>query len=617
MPRLQRPRYLTCFYCGRKTSTQYTSGIRHFDCPNCDATNYLDENGEITDPPVATDKEATPAKYALPRAVSPPTSSPQSSAFCATCLKNQHLLRSVLAQYLPDPEDPDYAERERGYYRFRKHQEKLYPQICADCEPRVRARLEQAAYTAKTDVLRRMIDRSTTTGKVVKQTVTLDRFNLLGGWLRTVSLILQLLWHIVTMLSLFSDYFALLGVDAELPTFKAVMFCQSLAAYLPTPDTLIKWSFVTAILSCWWNPQFVQIFRGFTKHISGVSKWYSFQFMGVILRGLMFKSSHIFTPDVALLDKQASGHLAILAFTTLISVLGTRSIKIDMTPLFATSPRLHSFEDAPLESSPSSSSQKGSLVSPDETKSMAELLDEISRSPPRSVSPPSPSEGDHFIPRPFGGGANRSFQQRQQAMVLRHDDDEDMLPLNSLQLSNRPPAPVVQYEQEMDWSPTQSKYRAFNTYGQRQTQGFNQAPPAEPKGAFWYRVPPAPTTPAQRVFNPPNRPRLRQSPAEKEGARGGYANGALQGSENQQPEKRRPVTFQEPTFFPPPPKDDPRDPLVNMFGKTLALREDQAQQQQTLGKKSWLTRTFFGKGDEGDKAESAGKSSTAMVKKKN
>ncbi|KAM7220239.1 Ima1 N-terminal domain containing protein [Rhypophila decipiens] len=614
MPRLQRPRYLTCFYCGRKTSTQYTPGTRHFDCPNCDATNYLDEHGEITDPPVATDKEATPAKFA--RAVSPSFSSPGSSTFCATCLKNQHLLSSVLAQYLPDPEDPDYAERERGYYRFRKHQEKLYPQICADCEPRVRARLEQAAYTAKTDVLRRMLDRSATTRKTVQRSGTYARFNLLGGWLRAFSLILQLLWHTTILLSLFSEYFTWLDADSQLPTVKAVKTCQSLLEHLPPPDAIIKWSFIAGILSAWWNPQWVQIVKGFTRHISGVSKWYTFQFMAVFLRGLILKSSDIFAPDPALLNKQASGHIVILAFTFLFYILGARSIRIDMTPLFATSPKAPTFEDAPLESSPSNSQEP--FVTADETKSMAELLDEISRSSPlRSASPPSPIEGDHFIPRPFGGG-NRNTQR---TMVLHRDEDDDdnMLPLNSLHLS-RPPAPVVQYEQEMDWSPTQSKHRAFNTYGQRQTQGFNQAP-TDQKGAFWYRVPPAPTTPAQRVFNPPNKPMLRTSPVEKKDGvlfRSGLGSNTLLDRANTRhdrdlpagAESRRTVTFKEPTFFPPPPKDDPRDPLASMFGTTLALREDQVVQKRA-SKTSWLTKTLFG----GDKFGSEAESSTALVKK--
>ncbi|KAK2072935.1 hypothetical protein P8C59_007254 [Phyllachora maydis] len=155
-----------------RTSTRFDGTQRSFECPHCDATNYLDQNGEITDPPVSkTCRESTPIRYAASRtsllpsrsnpAMSSSTSAEDGSVFCKTCLQNQHLFTASLAQYLPDdPDAPDYAEREKKYYRFRKGLEQLYPQICAECEPKVRARLERAAYTAKTDMLRRMIDRT-------------------------------------------------------------------------------------------------------------------------------------------------------------------------------------------------------------------------------------------------------------------------------------------------------------------------------------------------------------------------------------------------------------------------------------------------------------------------
>ena len=43
MAALRRPKYLTCFYCGKRTSTRYDGRVRRFECPSCDATNYLDE----------------------------------------------------------------------------------------------------------------------------------------------------------------------------------------------------------------------------------------------------------------------------------------------------------------------------------------------------------------------------------------------------------------------------------------------------------------------------------------------------------------------------------------------------------------------------------------------
>jgi len=324
MPRLVRKRYLTCFYCGRRTSTPYDGRVRHFDCPNCEATNYLDENGEITDPPVATDKEATPAKLAVARAHSPPGSPPGStnSVFCSTCLKNQHLLTASLAQYLPDPGDPDYDEREKGYWRFRKNQEKLYPQICSDCEPRVRAAMEQAAYTAKADVLRRMIERSNMERRNVKTRSWLDTFDRLGGWLRFTGLVLQLLWHISLLHVLLADHFkALVGAEDEtILAVRVLGWIDPFLGYLPSAEGLMRWSTIATVASVWWNPKFVQTFRGFTRHISGVSKWYLFQIIAVIMRVLLSNVAILTSTNPALFNMQASGHVFAAAFAVLVSV---------------------------------------------------------------------------------------------------------------------------------------------------------------------------------------------------------------------------------------------------------------------------------------------------------
>lgn len=38
-----RARYLSCFYCGKRTGTRFDGVTRQFTCQSCDATNYLDE----------------------------------------------------------------------------------------------------------------------------------------------------------------------------------------------------------------------------------------------------------------------------------------------------------------------------------------------------------------------------------------------------------------------------------------------------------------------------------------------------------------------------------------------------------------------------------------------
>ncbi|KAK4245317.1 Ima1 N-terminal domain-containing protein [Corynascus novoguineensis] len=612
MPRLYRNRYLTCFYCGRKNSTLYDGRTRRFDCPFCDATNYLDENGDITDPPVATDNETTPRQFAVARPFSPPSSPLATDAiFCATCLKNQHLLNASLAQYLPDPDDPDYAEREKGLYRFRRNQERLYPQICEQCEPKVRQRLEKAQYTAKADLLRRMLDRSAGARSSAVTRGWPERFDAAGKWLWIAGFVLQLGWHAVVMHSLLSQYFIWAEADDSLLAFRLLRICGPLVGSLPSDARLLGWSGLATIFGVWWSPRFSQIYRGFTRHISGVSKWYFFQAMAVVLRVCLPRIPILTTPDPAQLSTQAAAHAIAFSFAFLILILAPRSIHINMAPLFG-NPKAQQPLREPTE--PSSTSRH------DETKTIADLLDEISRSPV-SPTPPSPTPTDASsptLPRRRTNALPMGHAHTQAAQNITTSLQEiDNLHLN-LSPGRQQPAPSAwnaarpasrwspprsappDQQEMMDWSPTPA-YRAFNTQGQRAAQPFGSAPTSDEAAAskpFWYRVPPAPTTPAQRVFNPPNQPRLRPSPVENPSAsrqsaplfgsaRAGGQSKDLSSSFSSSSE----VAFAEPRFFAEmlgkapgvvseDGNSDPRNELSGLFGQAFKLTEEEKRRQR-------------------------------------
>lgn len=256
----------------------------------------------------------------------PPPSSPSSDVFCKTCLKNQHLLRSILAQYLPDPDDPDYEAREKHYFAFRRHQEELYPQLCDDCEPRVLQRLEQAAYTAKTDALRRTIEKSMATRKKITSPRRLSFVDLVGGGLWLAGLILQLFWHLSILERLYmqatdvvpfseDEIVTASGKDDLVVSILGTM--GPFLALLPAPEQSLRWSVFATILGSWWNPHFIQVYRGFTKHITGISKWYMFQFIALAMRIGLQTVPSVLTPDPLQHNKQLAFHL----FTGIVSVL--------------------------------------------------------------------------------------------------------------------------------------------------------------------------------------------------------------------------------------------------------------------------------------------------------
>lgn len=539
----------------------------------------MDQNGEITDPPVSVTKATTPraVKYAVPRAISPP-SSPSGAVFCETCLKNQHLVAASLAQYLPDdPDSPDYAELEKKYYRFRKGLEQRYPQICSDCEPKVRQRIEQSAYTAKTDVLRRMIDR-TENHRTKKEWSPLHLFDLIGSWLRVVALTLQLLWHASVLYPLLVDYIASQEDLAWMqPTLRMGLAFFGL---LPATDLLINWSLIATVCGSWWNPRFVQTVRGFTKHLAGFSNWYMYQVMVISIRLACMK---LFSParfQTSRISSQVGSHLLMMTFAVLIYRLSGTAIRTDTTPLFGSN-----------FSTPSRSQQDAGMETEDDgKKNMSEILDEIMQSqspsmPPRSGNSRRPPIGSD----PFQAGIVDGI----------HDRADSGPPLRSLTISeNRYDVPSTtatpsQYGDEMDWSPSQSEstHRAFSVYraDQQEPQRFGQAPTEPKKGHFWYRVPPPPTTPAQRLFNPPNQPRLRKSPVTKSeisfrGAMGDMADNNSQLAPTD--ESRSSVAFAQPSFFPPPAQNDPRNSLSDLFTDTFSLtprQEEQANQRSWVG----------------------------------
>lgn len=216
---------------------------------------------------------------------------------------------------------------------------------------------------------------------------------------------------------------------------------------------------------------------------------------------------------------------------------------------------------------------------------MSDLLDEIMQTPVASQPAGSQHQSTFDVSEWGGNFTKTSLSTR----------DEDM-EFRSLAISEQPVPPhpsfvTTQYEEEMDWSPTQSKHRAFSSFrpeGPGQ-QGFSQAPTEAKKGHFWYRVPPAPTTPAQRLFNPPNQSRLRKISVARPEISFRGANDRTMREITSEPEatteRSKPVTFAEPAFFPPMASNDPRNSLSDMFNEGFTLRPDREKQPE---QRSWV-----------------------------
>ncbi|KAI1417983.1 Ima1 N-terminal domain-containing protein [Hypoxylon sp. FL1857] len=600
MATLRSRKYLRCFYCGRRSQLRF-EGQKSFDCSNCDATNWLDEHGEITDPPSTTSSvERSQVQYAIPRppgfksptrSLSPDGGAPDDFIFCDTCLRNQHMLTSSLAQFeWPDDHNSaEYVVREKKYWALRKDLENRYPQMCADCEPKVEKKLREASYTAQTDHLRRMMERTRSQRKEVKKRGILDAVDSAGKWSWNIGFALQFLWHIAVLWSLILGQYALSGTDSWIAaTLKGVH--QLGYERLPRANQLMQWAINLGLCSLPWNPRFKQTIRGFTAHYLGFKHWYTYQLLILLVRYAGLSMAQYSSSKGLQTSAQLGAQLAIALLTAYIYHASAKSIRTDTTPLFRPRQTAKSPRRPQVRSEPESHRSQNDLGS---------ILDEIAQAPPRSrpETTHSSSRGLNMHQTNtankglLGGSFNGSFENRVSESTFRSLHLSD-----PVAVEKKPEPQVVHYEEEMDWAPSASQHRAFSSYNPYKIKNTNPRfsdTPIEPKsGPIWYKVPPAPIPPAQRARNPPMRPIIRESPKEKKenffqsSARGpidigSSSKGILSG-----------IEFAEPKFFAPEDKDDPRDSLSKMFATSFSISPS-PDEEAFRGSKRTTTNSLF------------------------
>ncbi|KAJ5996599.1 hypothetical protein N7499_007082 [Penicillium canescens] len=284
---------LTCFYCGRRSASQWP--VRNFRCEHCEADNFLDEKGEITDPPAAV----TNAEGYVPGASSQPSEAAdlkESPLFCSKCTRNQHLFTSSLASYFPPSDDPTDAEYERGYADFRKRLEDRYPQICESCEPRVKNRIRKAGYEAKSDHLRRMMDQSRA-NREARQVRNRSWRSLLlyaGALAYWASIAGQIAWDLISAMTLYQTSGSLGGspIYTEPPMAPAFSQCtkQTLSMWRIPSDCVIDLApaagvaLIAGALSLWWNPKLRLKIDGMPGKFKGLAEYYQAQLIVLVVR---------------------------------------------------------------------------------------------------------------------------------------------------------------------------------------------------------------------------------------------------------------------------------------------------------------------------------------------
>ncbi|KAL8770351.1 MAG: hypothetical protein Q9209_003987 [Squamulea sp. 1 TL-2023] len=541
MPRLFGRKYV-CFYCNRRSAQDRKADVRQWQCEQCDAVNHLDEHGEITDPPIPSTQTTVPARYAQPQ---PPSFSreanlPDRSLFCPRCVQNQHIVNQALAEYLPSQDDPTYSEFEQALPNYRKKMEERFPQVCDDCAPAVDDRIRLTGYAAKTDHLRRMMDRTRGKGDNRKSWTWKNLGVLLGGIGWSVSLLGHLALHIFRGLSTTEGEHGLSDPDNT----KSVLTCfvrglftlrhpPSCSPYL---NTFVGYSFGLGLLCCWWNPRMHFKLQGGYGRVVGRADYYKLQLVALAIRFVTWKLAAT-DPTFAMEPRTTKAiHALGLVLELLNFVLSLRAIRIDQRPQV-------SFQEHYEPLVPTQLRPRNTLAFQHNSGDFN----------PSSSSRAKPFPIEKLVATP-------SMPQRQ---------------------PYQPPTPPPENDDGdmgMDWTP-QHVFRPARTYNTLQAQpAFNEPSP------FHGTLPPAPVSWAQQLRNPA-RPSFHKASEEKKENFFGRTtkrilpDDASEVSSQCTPEGpsfmsgiSSPVKFAPPRFFAP--ADRTETGLESLFEDTFTLSKD-------------------------------------------
>ena len=250
----------------------------------------------------------------------------ESDLFCSQCLRNQHLLTSLLASYFPSTDDPTSAQYERDYDRIRKELESRYPQVCDSCEPRVRQRIRQAGYEAKADHLRRMMDqsRASKTARRERQRSWQSLLVYVGALCYWTSVFGQLAWDLMSALPVIYPLSASsLSLDFS-ASLASCLWHTVKFRYLPGDCAVdlapsAGFALLAGSLSLWWNPRIREKLEGKGGRFTGIGEYYQVQLIALVVRYVFW---------ALLKDPAASGleprlppalHMFMIIFTVLVS----------------------------------------------------------------------------------------------------------------------------------------------------------------------------------------------------------------------------------------------------------------------------------------------------------
>ncbi|KAH4412435.1 hypothetical protein HBH92_111970 [Parastagonospora nodorum] len=496
-------RRIRCHYCNMQSRDSVSNIPRQYLCPHCDAVNHFDERGNITDPPAdfLLAGPSASSRYAHSRSPSPVMSAPAESPFCGTCQRNQTLVQNLIAEYLPDEDDPEYARYEAHFDGYRAELEGRYPQVCKDCEERVNDQIRRAGYVAKADHLRRVMERSEKkrrTPQTSRQAWTL-RLIALAKWTYILSFFVQLLWHIsgsimaVDPQSLDGDriiYPDSVSLDVCVCQAISVRQVDDACVFAQSVTQVVVYAIVADVLTLWWNPRLKDKTNSITGRMRGLRSLWAIRAAVVVMR-----SGSLYYWQQATIDRENIAtfhhmHWYMLAVMSLSFILTFKTVRISYQ-----SPT--SFRNSVNEQASSTTNSPGPA--------------------PRSTYKPAHPQASAFDT--MAQGFTTSFNDFNDALDAPAYPPSPTLTNSSFTThatEATTPFKSVRGDDDMDWTPTQRRFAPVqpaiipSPWSKQQP-----SPPPQPAShsphslfskpdtnPFRHKVPAAPKAPAQAKADP-------------------------------------------------------------------------------------------------------------------
>ncbi|KAF2127119.1 hypothetical protein P153DRAFT_424437 [Dothidotthia symphoricarpi CBS 119687] len=328
-------RRLRCHYCNTLSPDSVSDIPRLYLCRHCDAVNHFDERGNITDPPLEEIATAPAAsfRYIQSRSPSPSMAPPTEDLFCHTCQHNQFILNKMLAEYIPDEDDPEYDKRVETSDAYRDELEDRYPQVCQRCEGRVQDQLRAAGYAAKADHLRRMMEKSNqkrTTVQTPRQTWTLAVIEL-AKWTYIASIFVGVLWHALGIMMAPDER---MSADEDFDwdvCLRQAVFVRQVdrgCVLSPAVTEIMYYALAADLLTVWWNPKLTTKTNSLTGRMRGLKSLWAIRAAVLLLRFLCLDFWHLTTINNA-------AHIFMLILLPLSALLTWKAVRIVYhTPTF-------------------------------------------------------------------------------------------------------------------------------------------------------------------------------------------------------------------------------------------------------------------------------------------